>query len=214
MTANFGTSPYDPAVRLSDAERTAAMNQLAQAVGEGRLTIAEFEDRSDDVMQARTRGELVPVFAGIPVLPTQELKVYSQGDVARAREAAKKPRLATALVGSGALTFGAIAFFMGTSVGPNMLALGGIGCIFLIPMLWIMLYVAKVGPDSWHAPSARQIERQRMREIQAATALQRAEQKELEAQMWAQRRRQAGELTGEAMDFARRKFGEWNNKKI
>ena len=214
VTEYFGTSPYDPAVRLSDAERTAAMNQLAQAVGEGRLTIAEFEERSDDVMQAQTRGELVPVFAGIPAMGSQELKVYSQGDIDRARAASRKPRLATALVGSGVLTFSSIAFFMTADAGLGLLpALGGVASIFLIPMLWIMLYVAKVGPDSWHTPSPRAIERQRQKEIQAMTALQRAERKEIEAAMWADRRRQAAEVAADALELAKRKLNEINREK-
>ena len=51
-----------------------------------------------------------------------------------------------------------------------------------------------------------------MREIQQATAAQRAEQKAIESQMWAQRRQQASELTGEAMNFAKKKFNQWNEK--
>ncbi len=211
MTGKFGTSPFDNAARLSDEDRTAAMNQLAQAVGEGRLTVAEFEDRSDDIMRAQTRGELVPVFRDIPLMRTQELKVYSQGDINRARDAGKKPKLATALVGSLALLFGAIAFFAGGEAADSVgMLLGGIGSLVLIPILWIMLYVAKVGPASWNTPSPRAIERQRRKEIQAATAEARAQQKAIESQMWAQRRQQAGELTGEAMDFAKRKFTQWN----
>ncbi|MDN6740753.1 MAG: DUF1707 domain-containing protein, partial [Corynebacterium casei] len=48
-------------IRLSDSERNDAMNQLARAVGEGRLSVEEFEQRSDDVMQARYGRDLLPV---------------------------------------------------------------------------------------------------------------------------------------------------------
>ncbi|HJG42873.1 MAG TPA: DUF1707 domain-containing protein [Corynebacterium phoceense] len=197
-------------MRLSDAERTDAMNQLARAVGEGRITMDEFEERSDDIMRAATRRDLVPLFSDIPARGTQELKVYSQGDLERARAAARKPRLATALIGTIGLNVAAISVGVaGTGAGA---AVGVVTLLALVPVLWILLYVAKVGPESWSTPSARQVERQRMREIQQATAAQRAEQKAIESQMWAQRRQQASELTGEAMNFAKKKFNQWNEK--
>lgn len=200
----FGSSPYSPDSRLSDADRTDALNQLAQAVGEGRLTVSEFEDRSDDIMRAQTRGELVPVFRDIPVVRQTEIKAYTQGDIDRARQAGSKPKLATALVGTLGLSFATIALTAAD------MAIAAVGMIMLIPVLWILLYVAKVGPKSWHVPSTRQIERQAKREVRALTAVQRAEQKEIEAQMWAQRRQQAGEVAGEAMNLAKKKFNQWN----
>lgn len=197
-------------MRLSDAERTDAVNDLAQALGEGRLTMDEFEDRTDAVMQATTRRELADVFMDIPTKASSELKIYSQGEVARAYQSTRKPRLATALVGSLGLLFGAIASF-GALSGVTA-ALTGTGLLFLIPALWIMLYVAKLGPESWHRPSPRQIERQRMRELKAAGAEERAQMRALEQAQWAERRRQASEITGDAMNLAKRKLEQWNQK--
>ena len=197
-------------MRLSDAERTDAVNDLAQALGEGRLTMDEFEDRTDAVMQATTRRELADVFMDIPTKAISELKIYSQGEVARAYKSTRKPRLATALVGSLGLLFGAIASF--GALSGDTAALTGTGLLFLIPALWIMLYVAKVGPESWHRPSPRQIERQRMRELKAAGAEERAQMRALEQAQWAERRRQASEITGDAMNLAKRKLEQWNQK--
>lgn len=197
-------------MRLSDAERTDAVNDLAQALGEGRLSLDEFEERTDAVMIASTRRELAEVFMDIPTKASSELKVYSQGEVARAFESTRKPRLATAMVGSLGLFFGAIASF--AALSGVTAALTGTGLLFLIPALWIMLYVAKVGPESWHRPSLRQIERQRRRELKAATAEERAQMRALEQAQWAERRRQAGEITGDAMNLAKRKLEQWNQK--
>lgn len=202
------TNPFS--MRLSDAERTDAVNDLAQALGEGRLTMDEFEERTDAVMQATTRRELAEVFMDIPTKASSELKIYSQGEVARAYQSTRKPRLATAMVGSLGLLFGAIASF-GALSGVTA-ALTGTGLLFLIPALWIMLYVAKVGPASWHQPSPRQIERQRMRELKAAGAEERAQMRALEQAQWAERRRQASEITGDAMNLAKRKLEQWNQK--
>ena len=202
------TNPFS--MRLSDAERTDAVNDLAQALGEGRLTMDEFEERTDAVMQATTRRELADVFMDIPTKASSELKIYSQGEVARAYQSTRKPRLATALVGSLGLFFGSIASF--AALSGVTAALTGTGLLFLIPALWIMLYVAKVGPESWHQPSPRQIERQRMRELKAAGAEERAQMRALEQAQWAERRRQASEITGDAMNLAKRKLEQWNQK--
>lgn len=202
------TNPFS--MRLSDAERTDAVNDLAQALGEGRLTMDEFEERTDAVMQATTRRELAEVFMDIPTKASTELKIYSRGEMERAYQSTKKPRLATAMVGTLGLLFGSIASF-GAMSGVTA-ALTGTGLLFLIPALWIMLYVAKVGPESWHRPSPRQIERQRMSELKAATAEERAQTRALEQAQWAERRRQASEITGNAMNLAKRKLDEWNQK--
>ncbi|WP_371325886.1 DUF1707 domain-containing protein [Corynebacterium sp. HMSC069E04] len=202
------TNPFS--MRLSDAERTNAVNDLAQALGEGRLSMDEFEERTDAIMEATTRRELAAVFMDIPTKASSELKIYSQGEVARAYQSTRKPRLATALVGSLGLFFGSIASF--AALSGVTAALTGTGLLFLIPALWIMLYVAKVGPESWHRPSPRQIERQRMRELKAAGAEERAQMRALEQAQWAERRRQASEITGDAMNLAKRKLEQWNQK--
>ncbi|WP_319459096.1 DUF1707 domain-containing protein [Micromonospora sp. RTP1Z1] len=56
-----------PEMRLSDAERNRVVERLNQAVGEGRLTLAEFEDRIGGVLAARTHADLVPFTADLPV---------------------------------------------------------------------------------------------------------------------------------------------------
>ena len=60
----------------------------------------------------------------------------------------------------------------------------------------------------------RKIERQQRREILAQTAQERAQQKALEQAQWAERRRQAGELTSEAMNLAKRKLDQWNKSSL
>ena len=200
-------------MRLSDTERNEAMNDLARAVGEGRLSIEEFEQRSDDVMRANTRGELLPIFSDIPAAPSTEVKVYSREEVQRAYESSRKPRVATALVGTLGLSFGGFALVgSGLAAGVPALFVGGASLFFLIPILWILLYVAKVGPQSWHQPSPRKLERQKQREMLAATAHERAQQKAIESQQWAERKQQASELTNEAMKLARQKLEQWNKK--
>lgn len=53
-------------LRISDADRERAVDRLNQAVAEGRLAIAEFEERLDAVLQARTASEIAPHLADLP----------------------------------------------------------------------------------------------------------------------------------------------------
>jgi Domain of unknown function (DUF1707) len=69
-----------PELRVSDAERNQVVERLNQAVGEGRLSLAEFEDRLDGVLAARTQSELAPFTADLPEIGTSaplELRVRS-----------------------------------------------------------------------------------------------------------------------------------------
>lgn len=52
--------------RASDEERQAVLDKLQTAVGEGRLTLAEFEQRAAAVWQSRTTGELAELIADLP----------------------------------------------------------------------------------------------------------------------------------------------------
>jgi Domain of unknown function (DUF1707) len=63
----FGSEP--PAgdqTRASDAEREQVADALRDAMAEGRLDMAEFEERLDAALQARTRAELVPLLRDLP----------------------------------------------------------------------------------------------------------------------------------------------------
>jgi uncharacterized membrane protein len=53
-------------LRLSDAERQAAVDQLGEQFAVGRLTREEFDERSDAVWSAKTQGDLSPIFADLP----------------------------------------------------------------------------------------------------------------------------------------------------
>lgn len=54
-------------MRISDAERERVVAQLNTAVSEGRLTLAEFEERVDGVLRSRTFGEIEPYVIDLPV---------------------------------------------------------------------------------------------------------------------------------------------------
>ena len=53
-------------LRASDAERAAVVERLQAAVGEGRITMTEFDDRARAAYEAKTRGELDALTADLP----------------------------------------------------------------------------------------------------------------------------------------------------
>jgi hypothetical protein len=57
-----------PDVRVGTTEREQASADLARHFSAGRLSVAEFDERSAKVAAATTRGELTAVFADLPPL--------------------------------------------------------------------------------------------------------------------------------------------------
>lgn len=61
---NGGIDPNE--LRIGTAEREEASRFLAEHFAEGRLTTAEYEDRVDRALAARTRGDIQPLFTDLP----------------------------------------------------------------------------------------------------------------------------------------------------
>jgi hypothetical protein len=59
--------PPNREVRLSDADRERVIGWLNTALGEGRLTLSEFEQRVDGVIHAKTYGDVDPYLADLPI---------------------------------------------------------------------------------------------------------------------------------------------------
>jgi hypothetical protein len=59
--------PGDARMRASDAERERVAEALREAVAEGRLDMAEFEERLDAAYRARTHAQLEPLVRDLPM---------------------------------------------------------------------------------------------------------------------------------------------------
>jgi hypothetical protein len=62
-----GPLPDERQLRLSHDDRDRVVQFLNTAVSEGRLTLAEFEERVAGVLQAKTYGEIEPYLSDLPV---------------------------------------------------------------------------------------------------------------------------------------------------
>jgi hypothetical protein len=66
MTPTDGRAAQGRELRIGDAERTVAADELGEHYAQGRLTTEEHLERLDRVMAARTRSELTPIFSDLP----------------------------------------------------------------------------------------------------------------------------------------------------
>ena len=62
----FGGPGSDEHMRVSDAERQAVTDRLAEHFASGRLDQAEFDERSTRAMNAKTRADLNGLFDDLP----------------------------------------------------------------------------------------------------------------------------------------------------
>ena len=58
--------PGQPELRIGDEEREAAVAALGEHYAAGRLTKEEYDERAERAFAARTRSQLVPLFADLP----------------------------------------------------------------------------------------------------------------------------------------------------
>ncbi|MFD9391849.1 DUF1707 domain-containing protein [Streptomyces sp. NPDC060000] len=70
-------APGLPDLRASDADRERVVEVLRDALAEGRLDMAEFEERMEETYKARTYGELTPITRDLPVAAVAPPSVVS-----------------------------------------------------------------------------------------------------------------------------------------
>ena len=196
------STPYGN-MRIGDAERMHAMDTLGRALGEGRLTMDEFDQRCNQVASAQTNNDLRPILADLPSAPlstelasTDADKMYSAREIVLARRQGQRTRAGVFWLG----TLGTVGASFAASVlaGPALSSL----LLLVIPTLFVLLYVMKVGPDNWYQPSIRELEKQRRQVVRARQLeLEQSQAYEL-AQRKLERKAQIDRLTGDALNMA------------
>jgi hypothetical protein len=79
-------------VRASDAERTEVADRLSRHYQDGRLDQAEFNERLDRAMNAKTRADFAGLFADLPDLPDDHQGLNGQGSPPPVRIPRNRPR--------------------------------------------------------------------------------------------------------------------------
>lgn len=208
------STPYGN-FRIGDQERMDAMDILGRALGEGRLDMAEFDNRCQAVAEAQTQQDLQPILGDLPTgrgrggvdkQVSDDAVLYSQAEIMQARRSGRRTRAGVFWLG----TIGSIGL-VGLFEAVNANVMSGLS-LLIIPTLFILLYVMKVGPDSWYTPSLRQLEQQRRQEIKRRQLEIEAAQVHQQALMRAQRKDQINQMTNDALNIAQDTVNRFRRK--
>ena len=91
------TSAPSGSLRVSDAERSEVADKLSTHFADGRLDEAEFKERLDAAMGAKTQADLSGLFDDLPPLPKDRGAQVTPGDRQRRRRRSF-PILATIII--------------------------------------------------------------------------------------------------------------------
>jgi hypothetical protein len=70
-SARWMGSPKSTHLRVSDSERNEVADRLSRHFADGRLDQAEFKERLDAAMSAKTQGDLSGLFNDLPPVPSE-----------------------------------------------------------------------------------------------------------------------------------------------
>ena len=98
-------------IRIGDAEREHALELLGTHLGEGRLSVDEYGDRSARVATAKTRGDLYALFGDLPAPRPRFTAVEPPAPVQAQRGSPVEFRVSTAAVSAVAI-ISVVLFFL------------------------------------------------------------------------------------------------------
>jgi Domain of unknown function (DUF1707) len=136
-------APPNAPLRLSDAEREAAVDALQRNAADGRLSGAELAERSDEARRAVTRGDLAALFVDLPLQSAPAPAPVDEWDTPFPPDGSDRPRSWAALL-TALSPFVAVALFFitGTILGFAYAWLW----FLLVPVTAIVLFVGRPGP--------------------------------------------------------------------
>ncbi|MER6572508.1 DUF1707 domain-containing protein [Streptomyces sp. NPDC001093] len=102
------TDDASPDLRASDSDRERVAEVLRDALAEGRLDMAEFEERLEATYKARTYGELTPLTRDLPASG-----IPAPAPVSFTKEPAQDGSWAGRIVGGEGSSAGAVAIMSG-----------------------------------------------------------------------------------------------------
>ena len=135
--ARGATSSANPQMRISDADRAQVADRLSAHYSDGRLDQAEFNERLDRAMNAKTQADLTGLFADLPPTdqPDKAVKAVSQPD-RRPRNRRPVHRII------GLILIAIVAIFAARALmWPFFGFFGFFGHVLFVPVPWILIAI-------------------------------------------------------------------------
>ena len=127
------TSPYAQGdLRVSDADRDQALAELSENYQAGRLTLEEFEERSEQALRSKTARDLTGLFTDLPRDQARTAGAVSVPDA--------RPRWPAARAWVTAATLSAVVIVVIAAVRSGM---GHHTFVVPVPLL-VLLFVARM----------------------------------------------------------------------
>jgi hypothetical protein len=135
--ARGSTSSANPQMRISDADRAEVADRLSKHYSDGRLDQAEFNERLDRAMKAKTQADLNGLFADLP--PTDQ----PDKAVKTARPPDQRPRNRHPVQRVlGLILITVVAIFVARALmWPFFGFFGFAGHLLFVPVPWILIAV-------------------------------------------------------------------------
>jgi len=145
--------------RIGDAERQKAMDDLGKHFTAGRLDITEYDNRLTSVAEATMWSDLIPIFSDLPAITDTNTSAtiphaagipeedkFSRSEIEENYRSGKRIKL-------GIMILMFMAAMSATLILQDRLVAFTTMMTFLA--MFVLLYVMKLGPKSWHQPSPR-----------------------------------------------------------
>ena len=135
--ARGSSSSANPQMRISDADRAEVADRLSKHYSDGRLDQAEFNERLDRAMNAKTQADLNGLFADLPATdePDKAAKAVRQPD--------KRPRNRRPVQRVlGLILIAVVAIFAARALmWPFFGLFGFAGHVLFVPVPWILIAI-------------------------------------------------------------------------
>lgn len=135
--ARGSTGSANPQMRISDADRAEVTDRLSKHYSDGRLDQAEFNERLDRAMNAKTQADLNGLFADLPATDEPDKAVKATRPPDR-RPANRRP--VQRVVGLILITVVAI-FAARALMWPFFGLFGFAGHVLFVPVPWILIAI-------------------------------------------------------------------------
>ena len=135
--ARGSAGPANPQMRISDADRAEVADRLSKHYSDGRLDQAEFNERLDRAMNAKTQADLNGLFADLPATdePDKAAKAVRQPD-----QRPRNRRPVQRVIGLILITVVAI-FVARALMWPFFGLFGFAGHVLFVPVPWILIAI-------------------------------------------------------------------------